>query len=795
MKGKLSRDVYTDVKRLAVEKANTLTAEDIFTDYEFARYIQNLVASMTGRYTNRIRLQLCTSGPTAWTDGDMISLNIANPIANSYETLLDKFLAQMGIIFHETGHILFLDFNAENKATERILAGVFYGDDPVAATEEEEEDLDELMMALDNPRYAKVFAKLYQSLSNVIADPHDEDKMMQTFGNYIRQGIMKSREALKTRCTPLEDMNHDSPLAVMHNIILQLARFGRVNVKDPKSAEASVYLSEADRMKDLLEEAKATDDPSVKFTKINQIILILWPYIRFELVRAELTEDLIKSVVNELSGENAGEGDGGQEQSKNGSGSNTNPSQPSDGQDQSQDSSDQGTNSGQSTQANGQQSNSQSTAGSTEQSASSGAPSQGMSQGAAGSSMQSSSPDGCGNTSSTQLSIRNVGREQLANTPTPSSEQIKAVMDALAEAVRGMGPAAPVPEHRKSAAPAIVATQEAKSGEKHKDVLEEQKASAQQNESLEQILASVVARIAQEQAMNEVEKELKEDLLEKVNCMDMRTSHEGVPLKVSRVLEVTPSDIALYEEEMKVLKPYSRRIQKKILDVLRDLRAGTVQHRKLFGSRLEANHVYRPDQRFYSSKKLPQDVPDMAITILVDGSGSMSGPRNELSRRAAFLLHDFCRSLNIPVHVANHNAIGDMVHYNIYTDFDSIGSRDAYRISKMTTSGCNRDGMALDIAGNLLANRPEDVKLLIIISDGRPNHPSRGKEYGGPSAEEDIYEIVRALKKKGVETIAAAIGSDRDVLLRIYREGYLDIVDLDNLPMTLANIVRKRILP
>lgn len=821
MSGKLSRDVHADVRRLSAEKASTLTADEIFADPEFLRYIQSLVASMTGRYANRIRIVLNDLGPdgsVAATDGDTIYLNVTNDLTTSYETLLDKFLAQMGIIFHEVGHILFLDFNAEKKAEERILAGIFYGDDPVAATPEEELDLEELMDAMENIKYAKMFSMIYHTLANIIADPHDEEKMMQTFGNYIRQSIIRAQEAMKNHCSPLEDMEAH-PLSAMFSVMLQLARFGRVNVKDPNSGLASFYLRDADRIRTLLEEAKLTDDPSVKFSKINQLILILWPFIRLELDMHDMKEELVKSILESISNF-SNDANGEDQSSSGGSGSNqAGEGQPSGDQtgtgsdkgDSAQDSAGSAGTSGEGTPDNGAQNSSQ--PGQTSQQnaqngqgmPSNGSPfgqgrcsnakDQGQAQGIPGDSMQSSSQSGGGNCNSAQPDIRNMGRERLANNPVPSSEQIQAVMDALASAVRDMGPVAATPENRKSAAPAITATQEAKTGVKHKDVLEEQRQRVDQEQSLESILSSVIARIAKEQAMNEVEEEMKEALLNEVKTMDMRTSHEGVPLKVSRVLEVTPHDIALYEEEMKVLKPHSKRIQRQMMNALRDLRAGTVQHRKLFGSRLEANNAYRLDQRFYSSKKLPQDVPDMAVTILVDGSGSMNGARNEISRRAAFLLHDFCMGLNIPVHVANHNTTGDTVNYNIFTDFDSVSSRDAYRISKMSAGGCNRDGMALDIAGNLLAKRPEEIKLLIIISDGKPNHSFNGMEYGGASAEEDIYEIVRSLKKKGVETIAAAIGSDRDVLLRIYREGYLDIVDLDKLPSTLASIVRKRIIP
>ena len=85
---------------------------------------------------------------------------------------------------------------------------------------------------------------------------------------------------------------------------------------------------------------------------------------------------------------------------------------------------------------------------------------------------------------------------------------------------------------------------------------------------------------------------------------------------------------------------------------------------------------------------------------------------------------------------------------------------------------------------------PEEVKLMFIISDGQPN----ADNYGGNSAKEDIRSIVSKYKKKGIQTFAAAIGDDRERIREIYGSGYLDITDLSQLPKTLVNMVKKRLI-
>jgi nitric oxide reductase activation protein len=114
----------------------------------------------------------------------------------------------------------------------------------------------------------------------------------------------------------------------------------------------------------------------------------------------------------------------------------------------------------------------------------------------------------------------------------------------------------------------------------------------------------------------------------------------------------------------------------------------------------------------------------------------------------------------------------------------------AASITKMAANYCNRDGLALKIAADLLSRRPEQVKLLMIISDGRPNHDG----YGGEEAAKDIRRILRKAKQDGIEVIACAIGDDKENIKAIYGDSFVDISDLSRLPKTLVNIVKKRII-
>ena len=77
------------------------------------------------------------------------------------------------------------------------------------------------------------------------------------------------------------------------------------------------------------------------------------------------------------------------------------------------------------------------------------------------------------------------------------------------------------------------------------------------------------------------------------------------------------------------------------------------------------------------------------------------------------------------------------------------------------------------------------MKILMIICDGQPNDDG----YSGSAAEADLRGIKLEYARKGVKIYAAAIGEDRPRIERIYGDGYLDITNLQELPVMLTNLI------
>ena len=370
-----------------------------------------------------------------------------------------------------------------------------------------------------------------------------------------------------------------------------------------------------------------------------------------------------------------------------------------------------------------------------------------------------------------------------------TQEAVQNILDQLQKVSQNQNVSAH-PNRRTSSTEAVKNRQAARagkqpaSGEKTRPVNQDSAMKSAQAD-----LDAVAKKVAERIAAAAMERDLTSNLMMEIDQTAIGSSHSG-KICAKRDLEVDASDIKLYERQMEDVKAYSKRLQRRMSDALRDLQEGGVAHHKQFGNRIEAQYAYRPDQKFYANKKLPQDWPSMAISILVDFSTSMRGERLNSAMKATMLLYDFATGLGIPVFVAGHNAVFGQVNYQIMADFEKVSENDKYRLAHMYLSGCNRDGAAIEVSSSLLAKRSEDVKLLFIISDGQPNDGN----YKGETAKKDIQDILTKYRRKGITTFATAIGSDKDKIKAIYGDGYLDITDLTQFPKQLTNMVVKRIM-
>ncbi len=303
---------------------------------------------------------------------------------------------------------------------------------------------------------------------------------------------------------------------------------------------------------------------------------------------------------------------------------------------------------------------------------------------------------------------------------------------------------------------------------------------------VERLLDKMAERAACTQLENERLRELN-DAAQGISYGDV---HAGVPVCINRIAEVDEELVEQYNTISGPLLTISRQLQKSLIQQLKDKQRGGKQTGLMMGRRLDAHALCRNDGKVFYKNALPNEIPEMAVGLLLDESGSMcSCDRCTYARASAIILFDFCQSLRIPIMVYGHSTSYHKVELYSYAEFESIDQDDRYRMMDISARGSNRDGAALRYVAERLSHRPEEIKLLILVSDGQPAAPG----YGGSAAEEDLRGIKQEYRRKGIVFIAAAIGDDKPNIERIYGDAFLDITDLSQLPVKLTAAVKRHI--
>lgn len=295
--------------------------------------------------------------------------------------------------------------------------------------------------------------------------------------------------------------------------------------------------------------------------------------------------------------------------------------------------------------------------------------------------------------------------------------------------------------------------------------------------------------MAEKAVCEQLENERLRELNEAAQGISYGNVHRGVSIRINRIASVNNGMIAQYQSVSPPLLAISRQLQKSLTQKLRDRRRGGKLTGLTMGRRLDAHALCRDDGKVFYRNSLPTETPELAVALLLDESGSMYGERSTYARAAGIILHDFCVSLSIPVMVYGHSTVGSAVMLYSYAEFDNIDGNDCYRLMDVTDRNQNRDGAALRFVAEQLARRPEEIKLLILVSDGQPCDNG----YYGSAAEEDLRGIKQEYRRRGVTLIAAAIGEDKQAIERIYGDSFLDITDLSQLPVKLTNLVKRHI--
>lgn len=219
------------------------------------------------------------------------------------------------------------------------------------------------------------------------------------------------------------------------------------------------------------------------------------------------------------------------------------------------------------------------------------------------------------------------------------------------------------------------------------------------------------------------------------------------------------------------------------------------EDRYLFGSSIQSNRLGDPRKRYWYRNVQDIDMPEMAILLLLDGSGSMYGQRQKSAMTSAVILHEVLKQQGILHAIVEHRAgfWEPEIDVNILVDF-AAREEEKYNLMQSEADGDNRDALALYWAERYIQRQNQvDSRLIIVISDGVPAHDY--DDYYPPVSTKDTANAVRKIMKRGTDIIAISLDDDGsyecyDQLKEIY-PNLIACNDLSRLTGQLLGLIAK----
>ena len=288
-----------------------------------------------------------------------------------------------------------------------------------------------------------------------------------------------------------------------------------------------------------------------------------------------------------------------------------------------------------------------------------------------------------------------------------------------------------------------------------------------------------------EAAKEGVEKEVNDEINKMI-------SDSTAPLGCSKTTVVDDLPYAVLslaqEEFLDDNRSLFKKIGREIENHLKsDMRTGS-NKRKFSGKKFRAEKLVNRDYRYFENTATKRDIPETAVGILIDQSGSMFGKQIECARYAAMGMYKTLAELeHFDVAVYGHTCEFQEVIINRYIDFGFKPKKPIEMLAGMYANGGNIDEIAVTALGERLKSQMVDKKIMIIISDGLP-HSLIGH------AETRLRDLVKGYVKEGIHVFVAALGSDKANIDKIYEDvSFIDITDPSELPTNMLRAIKRTI--
>ena len=191
---------------------------------------------------------------------------------------------------------------------------------------------------------------------------------------------------------------------------------------------------------------------------------------------------------------------------------------------------------------------------------------------------------------------------------------------------------------------------------------------------------------------------------------------------------------------------------------------------------------------------------DFVVDILIDGSGSQHA-RQGLVAIQGYIISSALSAVGIPHRVMSFCTFWDYTIMRRFREYDEDARADS-RIFEYTSTSNNRDGLAVKAAADQLSKRPEEHKILIVLSDGRPNDVIVNRPgsrcpapYTGEYAVRDTALEIRRIRAQGIAVLGVFAGEEEDLPAekKIFGKDFAYIREIGNFSNVVGLYLKKQL--
>ena len=206
------------------------------------------------------------------------------------------------------------------------------------------------------------------------------------------------------------------------------------------------------------------------------------------------------------------------------------------------------------------------------------------------------------------------------------------------------------------------------------------------------------------------------------------------------------------------------------------------------------------DTRIFTSTE-EEPFPEFTVDLLLDASASRAGCQSLIAAQA-YTIAESLRLCHIPLQITAYCSLRSYTVLQIFQRYGEPGK--SKNVFNYTAAGWNRDGLAFRAMQKLIPCTRSTRRILIILSDARPNDAQRipsetfplSYDYSEQHAIDDTAAELQQLRKQGIQIIGLLNGELPNFLpaaQKIFGANFARIKKIDQLAAIVGELIQKQI--